>query len=333
MPLAEQRLTGEVAIIGAGIAGLSAARVLQSAGVDVVLLDKGRRPGGRMATRQQHDRQFDHGVQYLRPHARRTAVLFSEWRKADLIKPWRAQAFELPQRKKVDTSSWHVAIPTQNSLAKHLAENLNIHCKFTAVDVSGEKGRWAIIGQKHQSAGPFQEVFLTCPAEQTAQLLSPFPELQEVALETTSRPCLATMVEFEEEVMVDFEAAFIDEGPLAWVCRDSAKPGRPEKECWVLHASEAWSRRHLEAPPEKIASLMLSAFAPLSPVELPPVSYCRSHRWRYAFPLTTRKLTYHRDQELGLSLAGDWCNTPNFEGAYWSGYDLAQAYLKNREES
>ncbi len=41
----------EVAIVGAGIAGLSCATALAAAGRRVVLFDKGRRPGGRLATR------------------------------------------------------------------------------------------------------------------------------------------------------------------------------------------------------------------------------------------------------------------------------------------
>jgi len=305
---------------------------LRNNGVSVVLFDKEKRPGGRLSTWQHHDRQFDHGVQYLRPHSRRTALLFSEWRKAGLITPWHALAYELPQRKKVDTTSWHVATPSQNSLAKHLAQDLHIISKFNVVDISGEKGRWSIIGQKNRSAGPFGTVFVTCPADQAAHLLKPFPNLCKDAVEAERRPCLATMVEFEEEVIVDYDAAFVSQSPLAWVCRDSAKPKRPKRECWVLHASQAWSREHIDDPPERVASLMLSAFAPLCMVELPPVNFCRAHRWRFAFGNSLDHNSNHAyNADLGLAVAGDWCTTANVEGAYWSGQDLAESYLKTRE--
>jgi renalase len=325
--MAGQRIEAQVAVIGAGVAGLSAARRLVDAGVSVVVLDEGRRPGGRLATRKYHDRQFDYGAQYMKPHSRRAAVLFSKWRKAGVITAWRANAMELPQRKKVDTTSWHVAVPSMGALAEHLAEGLDIHCRFRALDVSGVKGKWSIIGQKHQSAGPFEAVFVTCPASQTAKLLTPYEEFSPHLKEVENRPCLATMVEFEDEVMVDYEAAFVGDGPLAWVCLDSAKPERKSKECWVLHATEEWSLAHLKNSPEQIASEMLSAFAPLSPVELPPVLFCRAHRWRYAYGSIAWNSTHRFIEELGLGIAGDWCNTPNIDGAYWSGHDLAEAFL------
>lgn len=326
-----RKLTAEVGIVGAGVAGLAAAKTLSEAGVEVLLLDKGSRPGGRLASRRYHDRQFDYGAQYLKPHSRRSAVLFSAWRKAGLIVPWHAQALELPQRAKIDTTSWHVAVPTQSALAAHLAQNLPLETKFTALDVSGEGGKWSVIGHKNVTAGPFKSVFVTCPLEQTCQLLAPHGELLEGLDAATSKPCFATMVEFEEEVMVDFEAAFVSGSPLAWVCRDSSKPQRSKSECWVFQASEEWSINHLEKPPEWVASRMLSAFAPLVYSELPPVTFCRSHRWRYAHPEASRTPTHRWSKELGLGLAGDWCNTPNLDGAYWSGVDLAQSYLVWRD--
>jgi len=50
------RSIGSAIIIGAGIAGLACGLELARAGLAVTLLDKGRRPGGRAATRPRHRR-------------------------------------------------------------------------------------------------------------------------------------------------------------------------------------------------------------------------------------------------------------------------------------
>ncbi|NBT14229.1 MAG: FAD-dependent oxidoreductase, partial [Planctomycetia bacterium] len=55
----------DAAVIGAGMAGLSAARELLAAGLAVVVLDKARGVGGRMATRRMADAVLDHGAQFF----------------------------------------------------------------------------------------------------------------------------------------------------------------------------------------------------------------------------------------------------------------------------
>ena len=53
-----------VVIIGAGLAWLVAARRLKAAGYDVLVLDKGRRIGGR-TTRWADGYLFNHGAQFV----------------------------------------------------------------------------------------------------------------------------------------------------------------------------------------------------------------------------------------------------------------------------
>ena len=58
-------MTTHIAIVGAGIAGLAAARRLRAAGLTCTLFDKSPGLGGRMATRREGYLRFDHGAQYF----------------------------------------------------------------------------------------------------------------------------------------------------------------------------------------------------------------------------------------------------------------------------
>ena len=52
-------------VVGAGISGLACARALRSAGLPVRVLDRGRKPGGRMASRRLQGRPVDIGASYF----------------------------------------------------------------------------------------------------------------------------------------------------------------------------------------------------------------------------------------------------------------------------
>lgn len=56
-----------VAVVGAGIAGLTASRALRDHGLSVTVFEKSRGPSGRMSTRRVDGGrvQFDHGAQYF----------------------------------------------------------------------------------------------------------------------------------------------------------------------------------------------------------------------------------------------------------------------------
>ena len=61
----EKQLEHEVVIVGAGVAGLSCARVLQQHGINFVLLEKTDGPGGRIKTDRVDGYLLDHGFQVL----------------------------------------------------------------------------------------------------------------------------------------------------------------------------------------------------------------------------------------------------------------------------
>lgn len=69
----------DVVVVGAGLAGLTAARILQEGGMDVVVLESSNRPGGRVKSDYVDGFTFDHGFQVINP-------TYPEVIAADLIK-------------------------------------------------------------------------------------------------------------------------------------------------------------------------------------------------------------------------------------------------------
>ena len=82
----------DLLIIGAGIAGLAAGRMAQQAGLKVIMIDKGRRVGGRVSTRRIDGFVFNHGAQFVTSkssdfgdvlHAANTAGMATNWQIED----------------------------------------------------------------------------------------------------------------------------------------------------------------------------------------------------------------------------------------------------------
>jgi renalase len=88
--------------------------------------------------------------------------------------------------------------------------------------------------------------------------------------------CWTLMLRYDQPMSLPFEAAFVNEGPLGWVSRNSSKPGRTGLETWVLHASPAWSEAHLEEEAQAVAPLLINAFQEMG-ARAP--SAWSAHRW------------------------------------------------------
>ncbi|MBC7927970.1 MAG: NAD(P)-binding protein, partial [Bryobacteraceae bacterium] len=78
-------------IVGAGMAGLTAAGALRARGWAVVLLDKGRGAGGRMATRRIGESGLDHGAQFFTVLDARFRDAVNRWERANWVAPWFAE--------------------------------------------------------------------------------------------------------------------------------------------------------------------------------------------------------------------------------------------------
>ena len=114
-------------IIGAGLSGLLAARTLAGAGHDVTVLDKGRGPGGRLATRRMGDATLDHGAQFFTVRSEPFAAMVHGWQAAGLVYEW-CRGF-LPGGDGFPRYAVHGGM---NALAKHLAIGLDVRCRSLA---------------------------------------------------------------------------------------------------------------------------------------------------------------------------------------------------------
>ena len=231
----------QIAVIGAGLAGLTVARMLADAGHSVTVFDKSRGLGGRMASRRRDGWRFDHGAITLRPSIDDFAAFLSQSEQQGYAAEWQ------------DADGW-TGLPGMSGVVKGLAEPLTIHtaCEVTALERSA--GRWVLHGATAAVNTGFDHIILALPQPQAHRLLAPWPEQQAQVETAKMAPCWTLMVGFDAPLPTDLTYANTITGAVSVIARERAKPGRDlPGDGWVNQASAQWSRAHMERERTEIA--------------------------------------------------------------------------------
>jgi len=329
-----------VAVIGAGMAGMAAARELARSGSRVRVFDKSRGVGGRMATRRHETGAFDHGAQYFTARSPEFEARVADWCARGLAAPWDARVVRLTAGGKIDASDpeeRHVGVPKMSVLARDLAQGLEdrleIHCDTPIEAARPGPGGWRLETRDGVGIGPFGALVLAVPSPQVPPLLADVTALAELrarVAEVEIDPCQAVLVSFRERLPTAFEAAFVVDSPLSWIARNGSKPGRPEGECWVLHGTPGWSRAHVETTPDEVVTCLLAAFEEAIGRPLPETRHVGSHRWLYARTRTPADRACEWRPREAIGLCGDWLLGCRVEDAFRSGRALAREMITLR---
>ncbi|MCL7461764.1 FAD-dependent oxidoreductase [Pseudomonas sp. NW5] len=320
-----------IAIIGSGMAGLSAAHALVAAGRRVHLFDKSRGSGGRMSSKRSEVGALDLGAQYFTARDPQFIAALAQWQAAGWVETWnpalyRSHAGVLSHSP--DDQARYVSVPRMSALTRHLLGELpaTFSCRITEV-FRGEQ-HWHLADADGRIHGPFSAVIVAAPAPQAASLLSAAPELASRAASAAMDPVWAVALAFEEALPTPLEGCFVKDSPLDWIARNARKPGRESShDSWVLHASSDWTRQHLDLPAEAVIATLQTAFAEVLGARLPEAFFSIAHRWLYARPAQDHAWGTLADPAQGLYACGDWCLSGRVEGAWLSGLAAAQQLL------
>ncbi len=316
-----------VAVIGAGLAGLACARVLQEQGDVVSVFDKGRGPGGRLSTSRGPGWQGDMGAQYFTVRDPDFQQELRRWIAAGVAAEWQPRLVWLDGSGRMpvdDDTPRYVGAPRMGAISRYLADGLDLRLGQRVGQLQPTDKGIRLGAADGRSLGCFRQIVLAVPAPQAVELLAqPAPELAARAAQARMRGCWTLIIELESGDPLPFDAAFVREPPLSWVARDGSKPGRAG-ETWVVHADAGWSQSQLEAQPADVEASLLTAFRRLTGVS-GELQIHRTHRWRYASTADSLDAPYLLDAKAGIAVCGDWCLGNRVEAAWLSGRALAAA--------
>ncbi|MFM7739251.1 MAG: NAD(P)/FAD-dependent oxidoreductase, partial [Planctomycetota bacterium] len=203
-----------VAVIGAGVAGLVAARTLQDHSIPVTIFEKSRGVGGRMATRHTEAfGSFDHGAPCFSAGDERFRRYLNAWEAQGLVARWPTtlqHSVRLAEGQTKPTDIWqdcYVAMPQMNSICKHLSSGLTIQKQVRVQSVKTDGSEFKLADENGNDLGVFDFVICTAPAEQTAELLAQFPELARSASEVRMKLNWVAMISLAQSLDVAWQIA------------------------------------------------------------------------------------------------------------------------------
>lgn len=303
------------AVIGAGISGLLLARRLQADGASVVVLEKSRGYGGRLATKRVGEAVFDQGAQFFTTRDPEFATETDAWRASRWVGDWPGAA-----------TGRLVGRPAMTAVPKALAEGLDIRREHKVTSANRlPDGSWELVVE-NQAPIRASRLLLTSPVPQSLTLLAaggvalPAP-VQDSLSKLTYHPCLALLVVLDGPSAVPPEGIAFTTGPLRWMA-DNVRKGIAQKVpgAVTIHAAPEFSSEHYARSEAEIAALLLPVVAQWLGA---PVVSATLHRWKFSEPKTTHAERCVWLPELGLGFAGDAFGGPRVEGAALSGLALA----------
>ncbi|XBQ16123.1 MAG: FAD-dependent oxidoreductase [Oceanicaulis sp.] len=323
-----------VAVIGAGLAGASAARALKAAGADVTLFDKGRGPGGRLSTRRVEtplgEIAFDHGCQFVTARTESFAAFLKAAEASGAAAPWPGRLVSIDRYANIEPlqerERW-VGAPGMNGLVKAALDGFAPQFGRRAARLRGRPGDWTVKFEDGSEEAGFERVALTLPPEQLIDFLArsdgDYPEIIAEARGVEITPCWTVMAAIDTPYDPGFDGAQIYGGGLRWIARMASRPGRAQTEAVVLQASPDWSQSFLEEDPDTVAR-MLCEEAYVRFV-MPEPAWSAAHRWRYALVARPAGEPCALDETGTVGVAGDWRLGRRAEQAWLSGEALGRA--------
>jgi predicted NAD/FAD-dependent oxidoreductase len=313
-----------VVVVGAGVAGLMAAQSLVKNGHDVVVVDKGRSPGGRLATRRIDNATLDHGAQFFTVRESLFESHVAEWIASGVVTEW-CRGFDSTTQNN-DGFPRYRGARGMTDIAKHLAQGLDVRCNTLAFSIArGATSKWQL-KIDDGSVLDADAIIVTCPLPQAyALLVTAGIELPESMLRTEYDRTICLLAVLNQSSAVANLGGLQNPDETFSFIADNAIKGISSAVALTMHANPQFSLEHWDTSTDDVQHLLLERATPW--IGDATVSTSQIKKWRLATPLTIWPERYWANDM--IVLAGDAFGGPKIEGAALSGLAAANYLQQN----
>ncbi|PSL50800.1 hypothetical protein B0H94_10276 [Salsuginibacillus halophilus] len=329
-------INADTIIIGAGLAGWSAYQEMRS-DKKVLVFDKAKSPGGRMATRRIFDGQADHGAQFFTARSSWMKAWVEEQVKSGRVEEWcrgfwqaaHAERFEEDMTLNADGYPRYRAVDGMAPLLKYLWQDCDmLYTGFELVNVQEESGCWHLSFETQNGeleTVSAANVLFTMPLPQAKRLFeaSGLQGLSQAASGRAFSPCLALIAAADEPALKAPAGLQFHEGPLQFIADNKLK-GVSATHVVTVHGSESFSKAWFDVDDDEVKVKMHELASPWLDTVLRESVV---KRWRYAKPINPAgegSVLHTTKTGATAAFAGDAFFNGKVEGALLSGKEAAE---------
>ena len=317
-------------IIGAGLAGLTAARELTRVGHRVHVVDKGRGVGGRMATRRMGDARLDHGAQFFTVRGEDFRSTIDDAINAGVVGVW-CHGFG-----EEDGYPRYYCPAGMTGLAKWLAEAVvasggTIETSSRVSKISaGDSG--VHLDLESEDSLSSDTLIVTSPVPQTLELfdsgnLTLAPE-QRSALEALQfHRTIALLVHLDHAPNIAPPGGIQTPADTFSFIGDNFQKGVSAEQAVTFHLNNQLSLERWDEDSDALRADLIALAEPW--IGTASILESQLHKWKYAGPVAPYpdRTMVIPQQHATVVLAGAAFGGPKVEGAFNSGLAAARELL------
>jgi renalase len=293
-----------IAIIGAGICGLTLANKLSEESIDNFILEKSKGVGGRLATRRDGEATYDHGAAFYLQSNFEPNIWHERWQNAGLTKLWFSENERLH----------FCGASGMTSLAKDLAQNVKVYFSEKVVKLDVSQNSVSVLCESNKFFEA-QKIVLTSPLPQVLEILNAsqinYPaDLNNIVF----GKALVGLFEIEDENKIEYNFNILKPNSNIFTLANNQAKRISKKFALSVVMSGSWSDQHFKFDDTQILALMQIEMQKYFKFEMHVIK-AQLKKWRYAQPRTVYKDKHVSLNSGQIILAGDAFGGGSIAGA------------------
>lgn len=339
-----------IGIIGAGIAGLTAGRLLAKAGHEVTIFEKSRGYGGRMATRyagKNNGSKVDHGISHFKVSSPEFRTFTEELLEKKILKLWGNQLYfyngeELSKTNPFSSNEqFYVSVDGMNSIGKYLSRWVDVKTEtrasgLTHIGENRRKKRSWMINLSASNTFEADAVIIATPAPQayglintTIDEISTLKIIREID-EVHYQPSYSLMLGYGGIDVPEWDGIVCKNSSIDFISNESSKRENAQENTIVVHSTSGFANKHRNSDEDLIKRELLGELSEIAGGWAASPEWHQIHFWKYSKPVKSLNSSFMEveAEESPLAVIGDYFEGNDIDAAYKSGYKLAKHWIK-----